>query len=913
MTRLTLAAIATLLLFAPAFAADTIKRADQRFAKPDVQETPNFQRHVLPLMGRLGCNGRACHGSFQGQGGFRLSLFGYDFKADLDALTKGDSPRTDTEVPDDSLILQKPTLATPHKGGKRMETDGWQYRVFKKWIEGGAKGVGDDNPHFVRLEVTPPEIVFKKTGETTQIKVIAHWSDGAAEDVTPLCRYRTNDESIAEIDADGRVKSLGKGDTAVVAFYDNGIGVTQIMLPVSDKVGKEYPKVPTPTKIDELVVDRLRKLGMVPSDQSEDAEFLRRVSLDVTGTLPAPDEITAFLADRSSDKRAKKIDELLERPTYPAWWATLLCDITGNNPRAFQQLQPVNGQIPAQWYSWIQRRLKENTPYDEIIKGMVLASSRKPDQSYEDFVKEMATYFSPEGHKDHKDFAERPNMPYYWARNTVRSPDDMALNFSYTFLGVRLQCAQCHKHPFDQWTQNDFKGFSAFFDRMQFNVAPDARELSNKLEEEIGLKGIKDNKERQNKLSERVKNGDPIPWREVFVQPVSNANRGQGKGNQKRGPANQRTPKVLGGDEVTEQLADPRTALMEWMLEKDNPYFARAIVNRVWAHYFGVGIIDPPDDLNLANPPSNPALLDYLTDAFVEHGYDLKWLHRAIAGSRTYQLTWRPNDTNKYDTRNFSHASVRRLPAEVAFDAIVLATAGADQLKQLHGDPSLRAIADPRSNPRGGGGKGQNPNYALRVFGQPERATACDCERSTEPSLTQSLYLMNDQELFTLLDRGNGRLAELGRQVQAAATAAEREKKDAENDGDGTGDKERQRRAADRVKYVAQRIKQLREEGNTEEAEHLEKKLAAFRQEANDADGKAKSEAKSEKAPSSAAATLDTEQLVREMYLRTLSRFPTDQEMSRSREYLASSRDPVSGVGDVLWALLNTKEFIVNH
>ncbi|MBI3468032.1 MAG: DUF1549 domain-containing protein [Planctomycetes bacterium] len=909
MNRILSIALGAAALSIPAYGADIVKPASQRFADPDLKEVPSLQRHVLPLMGRLGCNGRACHGSFQGQGGLRLSLFGYDFKADYEALTKADKGRVDTEVPEDSLILQKPTLGTPHKGGKRLELDSWQYHIIKKWVEAGAKAVGDDDPHFVWLEVTPTEIVFKKPGDTAQIKVIAHWSDGTAEDVTPLCRYRTNDESLAEIDADGRVKSLGNGDTHVVAFYDNGVVPTQIILPVSDKVGKKYPKVPTPTKIDELVVTKLRKLGIVPSKLADDTEFLRRVSLDITGTLPSPQEITAFLDDKAPDKRAKKIDELLQRPAYAAWMTTLLCDQTGNNSRllnGFQQGNNYNQQASEQWYGWLHRRVKENMPYDKLIAGIVLATSRLPGQSYEDYLKDMRAYFSDAKAENHKDATERDTMPYFWVKQNLRKPDDAALQFAYTFLGVRLQCSQCHKHPFDQWTQHDFQQFAAFFNRVQYNVAPDGRKLNNELQEKLGLRDREKNQQqRQVIIREAIAKGEIAPWNEVFIQPASNPGRGGAQPDKGRRPQNQRTitPKVLGGDEVVEQLDDPRKAIMDWMLEKDNPYFARSFVNRTWARFFGVGIIEPADDMNLANPPANAELLDSLADGFVEHGYDMKWLQREICNSRTYQLTWQPNETNKYDTRNFSHANVRRLPAEVAYDAILLATASADQIKKLHEDPSPRAIADQRSNARQG--KGNQQQYALRAFGQPERATTCDCERSMEPSLTQSLYLMNDSELFNLMDRKDGRLAELGRKVAEASKPAGRDKQNAK------GDQRNPKQLAERIKEAERRIQQLKDEGKTDEAGGIERKLAGVRDELRALEEKASREP--EAAKPAPAASLNTDELVREMYLRTLSRFPNDSEMSKTREYLTDAKDPVIGVRDVLWALLNTKEFIVNH
>ena len=348
-------------------AAKVVPPVSERFAAADASETPDFRRHVLPLLGRLGCNGRACHGSFQGQGGFRLSLFGYDFDADHKALGGGDVSRINLQQPLESLILQKPTLSVDHEGGERMQVDTWQHRLLKKWIDSGAAGLSPDSAAFARLEVRPEHVEFQKVGDTRQLAVLVHWADGSCEDVTPLCRFRSNDESIADIDATGLVTSVGPGDTHLVAFYDNGVLPVPVLLPVSEQAGERYPAVPTPTKIDELVVGKLRQLGIVPAELCTDAEFLRRASLDVTGTLPTPEEVEAFLADTASDKRTLKIEQLLTRPAHVAWWTTKLCDITGNNPQSLNEA-PYNGaQASAEWYKWIYQRVEQNMPYDRIV------------------------------------------------------------------------------------------------------------------------------------------------------------------------------------------------------------------------------------------------------------------------------------------------------------------------------------------------------------------------------------------------------------------------------------------------------------------------------------------------------------------------------------------------------------------
>ncbi|MGC3967387.1 MAG: DUF1549 domain-containing protein [Pirellulales bacterium] len=327
----TLLCAAASLLSRASPAAEALRPLDLRFAPPAPQslsadaalpeEEPNFQRHVVPLFGRLGCNGRSCHGSFQGQGGFRFSMFGYDFQTDHDALlkpvSKEQGPRVDAKSAPQSLLLQKPTSDDDHGGGKRFEVGGWEYRVLRRWIEAGAKNDAHPRIALEKLEVSPAEIVFARQGSlpAVTLRVVAHWSDGTAEDVTKLTRFSSNDDGTAAVDSDGVVRSAGPGSTYVVACYDSGVVSVPVLRPVSDRVGPAYPHVPAPTKIDELVVAKLRKLGIVPSELATDAEFLRRVSLDICGTLPAPAEAAAFLEDESPDKRRRKIDELLARPS----------------------------------------------------------------------------------------------------------------------------------------------------------------------------------------------------------------------------------------------------------------------------------------------------------------------------------------------------------------------------------------------------------------------------------------------------------------------------------------------------------------------------------------------------------------------------------------------------------------------
>ncbi|MBW3598752.1 MAG: DUF1549 and DUF1553 domain-containing protein [Planctomycetes bacterium] len=607
-------------------AAQAISPAHERYRAAGAQEVPDFRRHLVPLLGRLGCNGRACHGSFQGQGGFRLSLFGYDYHADHEALTGGEAPRADVADPAGSLMLYKPTHGDEHGGGQRFEPGSWQFHLIRRWIESGARGVEPNAPKLVNLTAAPREIVFSSAGERAALRVFAEWSDGSVEDVTPLCRYQTNDESIAEVDGDGVVTSKERGDTHIIAFYDSGVAVAPVLRPVSERIGPQYPDVPTPTKIDELIVAKLRKLGIVPSEICSDAEFLRRVSLDMTGALPTPQEIETFLADTSPGKRARKIEELLERPTYVARWTTQLCEITGASPTHFEDQAPPE-EYARHWYEWIARRVRENVGYDQLVEGIVLGRSRARGASYRDYVEEESAYYRAE---DPADFTARDTMPYYWAKRSLRLPEERALNFSYAFLGVRIECAQCHKHPFDQWTQEDFQGFTALFNRIGFGIPPDDRKTYQQMLDKLGDKG--NQSQRVRARLRRAQQGQVVPWLEVFLAEAGARVGKKGRVEEVPDPV---APRVLGGRDIDlDADEDPRQALMDWMRRKDNPYFARVFVNRVWAEYFGAGIIDPPDDMNLANPPSNAALLDYLEEGFRDHGYHMKWHHRENARSQ---------------------------------------------------------------------------------------------------------------------------------------------------------------------------------------------------------------------------------------------------------------------------------------
>jgi hypothetical protein len=699
----------------------TLSPATERFAAPDASETPHFQKHVVPLLGRLGCNGRSCHGSFQGRGGFQLSLFGYDFQMDRAALggkaASSEGLRLDARNPEASLILRKPTAQIDHEGGQRFAVGSWQHHLLRRWIESGAAGV--EQPLVLsKLEIAPSEIVFNSQSEPVPVQVTAVWADGQREDVTPLCRFRSNNDAVASVDSSGVVTSAGPGDTHVIAFYDNGIAALPIIRryrPAADLPKQSSAPGGTLSPIDSLVVTKLDKLGIIPSEICDDATFLRRVSIDLTGTLPGPREVESFLADHSPDKRTRKIDELLERPAYAAWWSNKLCDFTGCNP---SQQAELGQETSVQWYMWIYRRLRENVPYDELVRRIVLATGRDAQQSYDDYSRQVSAYFRTEAPAD---FSQRETMPHYWTRRSMKKPDDAAQAFAHNFLGIRLQCAQCHKHPFASWTKDDFRQFSRFFEGVKFGVAPSSLDRYRELARETGLnlKG-EDGGEVNAEVLKHAAQGRTVPWRELYIKSRSQT---------------ESISLLQSGVVTIAPDDDPRQPIMDWMNEPQNPWFAKAFVNRVWAGYFHVGIIDPPDDLNPANPPSNPALLEWLVRGFVEHDYDMKWLHRAIVNSDTYQRSWKPNETNRDDRHNFSRAVPRRLPAEVMYDAVKQALAASSKAEEVRTDLTRRAIGDLSMRLAG--------TYGMQVFGKPDRSANCDCERNNQPTLLQSIFQQN--------------------------------------------------------------------------------------------------------------------------------------------------------------------------
>lgn len=893
-----------------------------RFAEDQDTEVPDFQRHVGPLLGHLGCNGRACHGSFQGRGGFMLSLFGYDFATDHEALTDEESGRIDRQDIHESLILAKPIDADRHEGGKRMERDGWQYRVLHRWIEAGAKFDGRLQP-LEELVIEPAEVLFRASGQQVELRVTARWADGTLEDVTDLCRFTSNDDSVAKVSPAGAITSGDLGDTHVVVAYDQAVVPVPVMRP-SDQDYRGLPQPPASGHpIDRLIAEKHQKLGIVPSELCSDADFIRRASLDLAGMLPAAERVDRFLADTSPDKRVALIEELLEAPSYASWWATRLSDWTGNNEAQMVNYLPIRGLATRLWFSWLEKRLAENVSYDKIVEGIVLSQSRLPDESYLEYCETMSDICRSE---DAASFAERPGMPMFWARNNFRTNEERAIGFAYSFLGVRIECAQCHKHPFDRWSKDDFDQFAVLFSPIRATAnsyAPDSTREMRRLTQEItGGENLRGGELRQ-KVTEAVRRGQVVPFPELVVSAAGAPNRNE---RQRGRPQPTRRGRILGESDRVVIQGDPREALMDWLRSPDNPYFAKAIVNRVWANHFGIGIVNPVDDLNLGNPPSNAALLDYLASGFIEAGFDLRWLHREIMTSHAYQRSSLPNPSNVNDKQNFSRHVPRRLPAEVLRDAIRLATLGAEGESRARSELAGMAIGGELTAARRGRG-----DFALQVFGQSTRESNCDCDRSDQANLLQSLYLRNDLDIHqALMERGGW-----VEQVTAAWTSS----RDGERApaSDNRGRDQIVRRFMNFLELPPQRQQQMRprlvrelQQINDRRANRdlppwrfqdvLREAREALRDENSGAERGDRVPAAipsiadgTETKVSDGLPPAELEAVVRSAYLRTLSRYPDTAEMELASEYLRESATPTAGLRALMWALLNTKEFVLTH
>eukprot|EP00913_Durusdinium_trenchii_P005685 g5303.t1 len=689
----------------------------------------DFERHVVGLMGQLGCNAGACHGSFQGKGGFRLSLFGYSSDFDYKSLTRDHfGRRISTARPSESLLLRKPTMQTAHEGGRRMKTGSWQYRVIHRWIADGAKRTPGSGA-VAELRLLPENLTLSDRSPK-QLRVVARFTDGAEEDVTPFCTFRIQNDAVAVASAEGVVTAGVPGDTGVIAEYRGHFATTRAIVPVPESSRLPWPDIHPAGAIDDDVFAKLRRLGITPSPNCSDTDFLRRLALDTIGRIPTPDEVRRFVNDKRPDKRARAIEAFLADPMHAALWATRLSDITGNEIDALPGSRDLQPKYAAMWHNWLRARIANNTPYDEIVKGILTTTSRG-NMPIAGWITKRAKLLRTARGSFRNGYSRQPALDLYWKRPAGRLAEISAA----AFMGVRIECAQCHKHPFDRWTQTDYRAFVNIFARMRYGSSPELRAaMVDRLDERRRLRAA----------------GKALPpplprLQEAFLSRNANWEKDPETGAPLK-------PKALGGPEFS-PTGDARRDLFAWLTRPGNPYFAKTFVNRVWAHYFGRGLVHPVDDFSVVNPPSHARLLDRLSRDFVRSGYDIRRLERLILNSQTYQLSSTPNQTNRWDRTNFSRAYVRGLPAEVAVDT--LQTATGVRLNFGNDVPrGARAIEIAPSRLRSA-----TAGRLFQVFERPARKTVCDCERRGDPSVRQALFLMTDTQLLT--DASSGRLKQL--------------------------------------------------------------------------------------------------------------------------------------------------------
>ena len=791
-------------LVAPAqSAADTPPTTGVTLPTGSVLKEVDFERHVMGLFSKTGCNSGSCHGSFQGKNGFRLSLFGYEPSLDYAGVVRDNLGRRLNPVrPDESLLLLKGTGQTPHEGGMRFGKGGWVYEVFRSWIAAGAKWTPGRGT-VEKLEIAPADFALLGDDRPLQLRVTATFRDGTKEDVTPFCDFRISDESIATVSPLGLLTPQQPGDAGLSVLYRGSVQAIRVLVPAPSK--SAYPKVPEVNYIDREVFTKLRLLNVVPSDLAPDATFLRRVYIDTIGQLPTADEVRSFLADPDPRKREKVIDRLLAHPLHAALWATKLSDVTGNNTAALENPAATQPKRSQMWHDWLRKRIADNVPYDQLVRDILTATSLdglKP-QEWIDFVKKVDEQ-SAKGFRT--DYPQKKTLDLFWRRQQPVPIEVWGEKVAVAFLGIRLECAQCHKHPTDRWTQEEYWAFANLFSQVTFQAnqfsSPEVKKLADA-----------ENAARR-EAAPKANNNQILLVRELFVAPAVNRT--------KPNPATGKTPtpKALGGPEIPLKPGqDPRVKLADWVTAPDNPFFARSFVNRVWAHYFGIGLVNPVDDFSQANPPTNARLLDALAGEFVRSGFDVRKLERDILLSRTYQLDYATNDTNKFDKNNFSHAYIRPLMAEQVVDVLNSALGVEETFAAADGAPPGTKVVEVGSS------RIASPNlaYALRIFGRPPRTTACDCERAAEPALPQTLFRMTDASILAKLNDPKGRVAALGR------------------------------------------------------------------------------------------SQLPDEELADELFLATLSRFPRPDEKAETVKHLREAKSRPAAVTDLVWALVNTREFILNH
>lgn len=691
----------------------------------------SFEHQVVPILSKAGCNAGGCHGKAEGQNGFKLSVFGFDPWADYQALVmEGRGRRVFPAAPQQSLLLRKATAQSPHGGGKKIAEGSRAYRRLVRWIAEGTPFDSAAVAPIAGIEVEPIQRILALDG-SQQLRVTAIDAKGNRFDVTAETQYDSNAQTIAAVDPEGWIQANKiPGEAAILARYMGQVAVCRITIP---RPGVQFTRPPETNFVDRHIWNKLHLLGIPPSAPADDATFLRRVFLDVIGTLPTAVEAKTFLGDKSPGKRAALIEHVLVRPEYADFWAMRWADVLRVDR------DKISAQGSVAMTRWLRRQFAENRPYDRFIRDILLAQGNTTAEGPASFLKSL----------------DRPEV--------------ISRSFSQLVLGVRIECAQCHHHPSEKWGQEDYFGLAGFFTGVGRKPLPGGGEA-------VYSRGGND--------LNHPRTGKPVSARALGAKPADFAN-----------------------------STDRRVALADWMTAGDNPYFAKAIANRLWAHYFGRGLVEPIDDQRATNPATNEPLLDELAKHLRDVRFDLKTFTKTLLNSRAYQLDSQANAANADDVQNFSHVLPKALPAEVLLDAICQATGVAEKYNGWPEGYRAIQIWDNRM-----------PTYFFQIFGRPGRNTVCECERSNEPSIAQALNLMNSPEL---------------------------------------NDKIRSRQG------VARRL----------------------------ADG-----------------NLPPQALIDELFLTALARYPTEKERTPLAGALAPDRSERRAfVEDVLWALLNSKEFLYNH
>jgi hypothetical protein len=633
----------------------------------------SFSREITPVLTKAGCNSGACHGVQHGRGGFKLSLLGFEPENDHPQIVQSaEGRRVVLAEPERSILLLKPTLALEHGGGERFKHNSPEYSIIKRWLEDGAPAPGRADPTVQGIEVWPGHRLMTP-GEQQQVLVRATWSDGQVSDITRLTMYDSLNDSVAAISPGGLVTAKGPGETHIMIRFLGQATVVQVTLPYARD---QKPIAFTPANvIDEKLKAKWQELGLAPSGLCSDEEFFRRIHLDAIGTLPDPKSVTEFLADKSADRRSKAIERVLDRPEFVDFWAYKWGDLLRINRETIQD--------KGMWsfHNWVRACLRDRKPLDAMVREIITAEGST--------------------------FTEGP-ANYYTLSN---GPNNQAETTAQLFLGVRMQCAQCHHHPFEKWTQDDYYGLSAFFVR-----------LGTKRSQEFGIFG-----------------GESV----IYLKDTGDVR------HPKKGSIVK--PRALDGPE-TDDPFDRRRKLAEWLTKPDNPYFARNLANRFWAYLMGRGLVEPIDDMRSTNPPSNPELLDALAAELVKSKYDLRGFLKVIFSSRAYQLSSQATECNRADGMNryYARFTIKRLTAEQIADAIDVATGTREKYAGL--PLGTRAIQLPDTKVR---------SFLMDTFGRPMRRITCECERTTQPNIAQALHLLNGDFLNKKIAAPTGRIETL--------------------------------------------------------------------------------------------------------------------------------------------------------